>query len=120
MCIWHAATDIWIQWIQATNSCSSSWIHQASFGPIDAVTFNYQYKPQKKMYIVSFHDSNGTSPQFFITDATQYWPFATEYSLWNEAVAALQFWMADLDPQTLSNAIEQVYTAFFCSNSAQL
>ena len=28
-------------------------------------------------------------------------------------------WMTDLDPQTLSNAIEYVYTAFFCSNSTQ-
>ena len=27
--------------------------------------------------------------------------------------------MADLEPQTLSNATEQVYTTFFCSNSAQ-
>ena len=26
---------------------------------------------------------------------------------------------ADLDPQTLSNTIEWVYTAFFCSNSSQ-
>ena len=52
-------------------------------------------------------------------DATHYWPFAREYSIWNAAVTALQFWMADLEPYTLSNAIEQVYTAFFCSNSAQ-
>ena len=52
-------------------------------------------------------------------DATHYWLLAREYSIWNAAVSALQFWMADLDPQTLSNAIEWVYTAFFCSNSAQ-
>ena len=52
-------------------------------------------------------------------DATHYWPLAGEYSIWNAAVAALQFWMADLEPQTLSNAIEVVYTAFFCSKSAQ-
>ena len=48
-----------------------------------------------------------------------YWSFAREYSIWNAAVTALQFWMADLRPQTLSNAIEWIYTAFFCSNSAQ-
>ena len=30
-----------------------------------------------------------------------------------------QFWMADLNPQILSNATEWVYTAFFCSNSVQ-
>ena len=52
-------------------------------------------------------------------DATHYWPFAREYSIWNIAVAAPQFWMADLEPQILCNAIEWVHTAFFCSNSAQ-
>ena len=31
----------------------------------------------------------------------------------------LHFWTADLEPHILSNAIEWVYTAFFCSNSAQ-
>ena len=71
------------------------------------------------MYTVSFCDSTDTSPQFFIMNATQYWPFAREYSIWNIAVTALQIWMADLDPQTYSNAIEWVYTALFCSNSAQ-
>ena len=39
-------------------------------------------------------------------DAIHYWLFAREYSIWNAAVAALQIWMAELDPQTLSNAIE--------------
>ena len=52
-------------------------------------------------------------------DATHYWPFAREYSIWNTPVTALQFWMADLEPQALSNAVEWVYTAFFCSTSAQ-
>ena len=51
-------------------------------------------------------------------DVTHYWLLARKYSIWNAAVAALQFWMTDLDPQTLSNVIEQVYTAFSCSNSA--
>ena len=40
-------------------------------------------------------------------DATDYWPFAREYSIWNAAVAALHFWMADLNPQMLSNAINE-------------
>ena len=52
-------------------------------------------------------------------DATDYWLFAMENSIWNVAVTALQFWMADLNPTTLSNAIERVYTASFCSDSAQ-
>ena len=71
------------------------------------------------MNMVSFHDSTDTSSQFFIMDATHYWPFAREYSVWNTTVTALQFWMADLDPQTLSNAIEWVCTAFFCSKFHQ-
>ena len=59
-----------------------------------------------------------TSRKFSIMDATDYWPFAWEYTIWNAAVKALQFW-TDLTPLTLSNAIERVYTAFFCSDSAQ-
>ena len=46
-----------------TNSWSSVWIHWAPFEPIPAVNFNCQYKPQMKMYIVSFHDS--THPTYF-------------------------------------------------------
>ena len=46
-------------------------------------------------------------------DAPQYWPFAHEYSIWNAAIAALQFWMADLGPHVLSPAINLVNTAFF-------
>ena len=52
-------------------------------------------------------------------DATHYWPLARKYSIWNAAVAALQSWPADLEPQTLCNAIKWVSTTFFCSNSAQ-
>ena len=37
----------------------------------------------------------------------------------NGSVTALQFWMADLDPQTLSIATEWIYIAFFCNNSVQ-
>ena len=60
-----------------------------------------------------------TSGRFFIMDAIHSWPSAREYSIWNAAVAALQFWMADLNPQSLSNTIEWVYTAFSCSTSSQ-
>ena len=52
-------------------------------------------------------------------DATHYWPFPREYSIWNATVTALQFWTVDLEPHNLSDAIERVYTAFFCSNSSQ-
>ena len=59
------------------------------------------------------------SRRIFIMDTTDYWPFAQEYSIWNAAVTALQFWMDNLDSQMLSNATERVYTVFFCSDSAQ-
>ena len=51
-------------------------------------------------------------------DATDYWPMAREYSIWNTAIAALQFWTAHLDAHTLSNTIEEVYSAFFYTASA--
>ena len=43
---------------------------------------------------------------------------AREYSVWNAAIAALQFWTADHNAQTLSSAIEEVYSAFFYTASA--
>ena len=103
-----------------TYFCSSVWIHQSQFGPIHTVTFGYQDKLQK-MNLASFSCSTHL---MYITnissmDATHYWPFAREYSIWNAAVAALQFWTEDLEPHILSDALERVYTAFFCSNSAQ-
>ena len=52
-------------------------------------------------------------------DATHYWPFAQEYSIWDAIVTALQFWMPDVKPHVLSDATEQVYLTFFYSNSVQ-
>ena len=46
-----------------------------------------------------------------------YWPMAREYSIWNAAIASLQFWTADLDPVTLGMATEEVYSTFFYSTS---
>ena len=51
-------------------------------------------------------------------DATDYWPMAREYLVWNAAIAALQFWTADLNAHTLSSTIEEVYSAFFYTASA--
>ena len=51
-------------------------------------------------------------------DATDYWPMAREYLVWKAAIAALQFWTADLDVHTLSNHIEETYSAFFYTASA--
>ena len=51
-------------------------------------------------------------------DATDYWPMAREYSIWNSTIASLQFWTADLDPVIFGRATEQVYTTFFYSPSS--
>ena len=51
-------------------------------------------------------------------DATDYWPMAREYSIWNTTIASLQFWTEDLDPVTLGRATEHVYTTFFYSPSS--
>ena len=39
-------------------------------------------------------------------------------SIWNSAIASLQFWTADLEPVTLGRVTEQVYTTFFYSSSS--
>ena len=49
-----------------------------------------------------------------------YWLLAREYSIWNAAVATLQFWTAELEAHVLSNTIEQVYNAFFYTTSTHL
>ena len=53
-------------------------------------------------------------------NATDYWPLAREYLIWNAIVAALQFWTADLKAHVLSSTIEQVYNAFFYTTSMHL
>ena len=53
-------------------------------------------------------------------NATDYWPLAREYSIWNTVVGALQLWTADLEAHVLSSAIEQVYNAFFYTTSMLL
>ena len=45
--------------------------------------------------------------QDYSMDATHYWPFAREYSIWDATVAALQIWIADLDPHILSNPLKE-------------
>ena len=49
-----------------------------------------------------------------------YWPLAREYSIWNAAVAALQFWPAELKAHVLSSTTEQVYNAFYYTTSKHL
>ena len=50
-------------------------------------------------------------------NSMDYWPMAREYSVWNAAVVALQFWTTDLKAHVLRSTIEEVYTAFFYTAS---
>ena len=49
-------------------------------------------------------------------DTADYWPMAREYSIWNAAIASLQFWTEDLNPVTLCSATECVCTTFLYSS----
>ena len=51
-------------------------------------------------------------------DTADYWLMAREYSIWNAAIASLQFWTEDLDPVTLGIATEHVYTTFFYTSTS--
>ena len=51
-------------------------------------------------------------------NTADYWPIAREYSIWNAAIASLQFWTEDLEPVTLGRATEHVHTTFFYSPSS--
>ena len=53
-------------------------------------------------------------------NAMDYWLMAREYSVWNAAVAALQFWTVDLQAHILSSVIDQVFNAFFYSTSTHM
>ena len=51
-------------------------------------------------------------------DTADYWLIAWEYSIWNAAIASLQFWTEDLNPVTLGIATECVYTTFFYTSTS--
>ena len=76
--------------------------HQDPFQPFHDDTFRYHYiwlyklSPQHH-FIQHLH---------YIMNATDYWPLAREYSIWNATVATLQFWAPDFEPNILSSIIE--------------
>ena len=51
-------------------------------------------------------------------DTTDYWPMAREYSIWNAAIASLQFWTEDLDPVTFITYchIASIFSLYFCDD----
>ena len=51
-------------------------------------------------------------------ETAEYWLMACEYSIWNAAIASLQFWTEDLNPVTLTIATECIYTTFFWTSTS--
>ena len=76
--------------------------HQDPFQPFHNDTFIYYYvwlyKPLTEHHLIQH--------LHYIMNATDYWLSAREYSIQNTAVAALQFWTAELEPHILSSATE--------------
>ena len=70
-----------------------------------------------KLNIKQQHNQILLTVTTFNMKITDYWPMAREYSIWNAAIASLQFWTADLNPVTLGIATEEVYSTFFYSAS---
>ena len=87
------------------------WTHLSSFTIMLLEINIYAWRNSQYSIILILHT---------IMNVTDYWPMAREYSVWNAAVAALQFWTTDLKAPVLSSTIEYVYNAFFYSISTHL
>ena len=78
------------------------WDHQDPFQPFHNDTVGYHYIWLYKLLplhqLIQHLD--------YIMNATHYWPFMGEYSIWNATLATLQLWTADPEPNILSSAIE--------------
>ena len=107
MHIWHAPDH------QRTSAPIKVLDHHDPFQPFHNDTFGYYYMLQHKLSI----QDHLILLLHIIINVADYWPMAREYSIWNAIVAAPQFWTADLKVHILSNAIEQVYNAFFYTTS---
>ena len=110
MHIWHTPTH------QRISTLIPVLDHQDPFQPFHNDTFRYYYiwlyKLLPQHYLIQHLD--------YIMNTTDYWPFAREYSIWNAAVAALQFWTADPEPNILSSTTEQVYATLFYTTATHL
>ena len=92
-------------------STSSYAIHADAFKP---VYIAYQFENAINTTIIRFYRTFTATTM----DTADYWPMAQEYSIWNAAIASLQFWTEDLDPVTLGRATECVYTTFFYTSTS--
>ena len=83
--------------------------------PLHQYIYIYIYTPYKILHIINtatirlFQKFSNTTTM----ETADYWPMACKYTIWNAAIALLQFWAEDLDPVTLGIASECIYTIFF-------
>ena len=95
----HIKGHMLITWITQLESI------KLQMEPFHANALSY-YIYQETLRQPSFNDFSHFHLKVSTIDASQYWPFPQEYSIWNAAVTALVFWTADLKPHILSNAID--------------
>ena len=112
--IWHAPAH------QRTHALIAVLDHRDPFQPFHNGAFGYHYIYLYKLSVNITWFSLQHSTLSAITNATDYWPLARKYSIWNAAVAALQFWAANLKAHVLSSTIEQVYNALVYTTSMHL
>ena len=94
----------------------------SSFGSLKPISAFSQWCFQILLYL-SVQTLTSTSFDFlhkprFIMNATDYWPLARKYLIWNATVAALQLWTADLEAHVLNHWTS--YNAFFYTTSTHL
>ena len=109
-------------YLQTGNTSSWWWPHFTSSYAIHADAFKQVYRYCLPNIKISLILPPLDFTEFFTTttmDATDYWPMAQEYSIWNATIASLQFWTEDLNPVTLGIATECVYTTFFYTSTSQ-
>ena len=104
-----------------TRNTSSQWsphftssyaIHTDAFKP---VYIAYQFENAINTTIIRYYRTFTTTTM----GTADYRPMAQEYSIWNAAIASLQFWTEDLNPVTLGRATECVYMTFFYTFTSQ-
>ena len=104
-------------YLQTEDTCSQWLLHFFSSYAIHADAFKPVYIFPAEFFsdILLILPPLEFSRYFIITtmETTDYWPMEWEYSIWNAAIASLQFWAEDLNPVTLGIASECIHTTFF-------
>ena len=104
--------DICSQWLH--HFSSSYTIHADAFTPVYIYSLHIFLDILLILPLLDFYRNFTT----ITMETAEYWPMAWEYSIWNAAIASLQFWTEDLNPVTLGIATEHIYTTFFWTSTS--